>query len=322
MALSGDGMIGALADALRDAPAAPSSGVLPGGRGNDLARVLGIPDDPARPPRSIAAGHARPIDLGLVAGRAARTGRRAGVRRDRLGRLRQRRQPHRQRGARPGSAASSTPTARCGRCVAWRPARFEIELDPPGERHAFTAYSVGACQLQGLRRRHARRARRAARRRPARGGGARERRQARVPDAHPARRSSSGTHVHEPERARVPRARGRDQLPTARSTMYADGDPIGELPVRVRALPGAVTMLTPAGGPQPALAQPLSPASRAIRSADGRHARRQARARARRGRDLAPARRRRHERAGQGADAPRSPTRSARSARAWRAAAC
>jgi diacylglycerol kinase family enzyme len=29
-------------------------------------------------------------------------------------------------------------------------------------------------------------------------------------------------------------------------TMYADGDPIGELPVRVRALPGAVTMLTPA----------------------------------------------------------------------------
>ena len=28
-------------------------------------------------------------------------------------------------------------------------------------------------------------------------------------------------------------------------TMYADGDPIGELPVRVRALPGAITMLTP-----------------------------------------------------------------------------
>jgi diacylglycerol kinase family enzyme len=28
-------------------------------------------------------------------------------------------------------------------------------------------------------------------------------------------------------------------------TMYADGDPIGELPVRVRALPAAVTMLTP-----------------------------------------------------------------------------
>ncbi len=30
-------------------------------------------------------------------------------------------------------------------------------------------------------------------------------------------------------------------------TMYADGDPIGELPVRVRALPGAVTVLVPPG---------------------------------------------------------------------------
>jgi diacylglycerol kinase family enzyme len=29
-------------------------------------------------------------------------------------------------------------------------------------------------------------------------------------------------------------------------TMYADGDPIGELPVRVRVLPGAIHMLTPA----------------------------------------------------------------------------
>jgi diacylglycerol kinase family enzyme len=28
-------------------------------------------------------------------------------------------------------------------------------------------------------------------------------------------------------------------------TMYADGDPIGELPVRVRALPGAIRVLTP-----------------------------------------------------------------------------
>ena len=30
--------------------------------------------------------------------------------------------------------------------------------------------------------------------------------------------------------------------------MYADGDPIGELPLRVSALPGAVRMLVPAGG--------------------------------------------------------------------------
>jgi diacylglycerol kinase family enzyme len=45
-------------------------------------------------------------------------------------------------------------------------------------------------------------------------------------------------------------------------TMYADGDPIGELPVRVRALPGAVTVLVPdsvaAGG---VLGSPQSPGS-------------------------------------------------------------
>ncbi len=28
--------------------------------------------------------------------------------------------------------------------LAWRPARFEIELEPPGERRGFTAYSIGA----------------------------------------------------------------------------------------------------------------------------------------------------------------------------------
>ncbi len=42
--LSGDGAVGAIADALRDIPGAVL-GVLPGGRGNDLARVLGISDD-------------------------------------------------------------------------------------------------------------------------------------------------------------------------------------------------------------------------------------------------------------------------------------
>ncbi len=42
--------------------------------------------------------------------------------------------------------------------------------------------------------------------------------------------------------------------------MYADGDPIGELPVRVRAMQGAVRMLVPpAGGPHPAFAQSPSP---------------------------------------------------------------
>ena len=41
-ALGGDGLIGSVVGALRKVPGA-LLGVLPGGRGNDLARVLGIP---------------------------------------------------------------------------------------------------------------------------------------------------------------------------------------------------------------------------------------------------------------------------------------
>jgi diacylglycerol kinase family enzyme len=54
----------------------------------------------------------------------------------------------------------------------------------------------------------------------------------------------SGTHVHEPSVSvfRAAEVTIRADRPFA---IYADGDPIGELPVRVRALRGAVTMLTP-----------------------------------------------------------------------------
>ena len=63
--LSGDGMVGAVADVLREIPDA-LLGVLPGGRGNDLARVLGIPADPVQACDVIAAGFSRPMDLGEV----------------------------------------------------------------------------------------------------------------------------------------------------------------------------------------------------------------------------------------------------------------
>jgi diacylglycerol kinase family enzyme len=53
-----------------------------------------------------------------------------------------------------------------------------------------------------------------------------------------------GTHVHEPN-VSVFRAHELTVSSERPFTMYADGDPIGELPVRVRALPGAITMLLP-----------------------------------------------------------------------------
>ncbi|MCW3024838.1 MAG: diacylglycerol kinase catalytic region, partial [Solirubrobacterales bacterium] len=58
----------------------------------------------------------------------------------------------------------------------------------------------------------------------------------------------SGAHVHEPC-VRVFRAREVSIRADRPFTMYADGDPIGELPLRVSALRGAVMMLTPAAGP-------------------------------------------------------------------------
>ena len=63
--LSGDGMIGAVADELRAIEGSVLA-ILPGGRGNDLARVLAIPADPVEACGAVAEGSARPFDLGEV----------------------------------------------------------------------------------------------------------------------------------------------------------------------------------------------------------------------------------------------------------------
>jgi YegS/Rv2252/BmrU family lipid kinase len=63
-ALGGDGLIGAVAGALRHSSGV--LGVLPGGRGNDFARVLGIPLDPAEACAVIAEGTVTELDLGAV----------------------------------------------------------------------------------------------------------------------------------------------------------------------------------------------------------------------------------------------------------------
>ena len=61
VAVGGDGMVGALAGTAAAADA--SFGLIPAGRGNDLASVLGIPSDPAGAARLLATGAAYPIDL-------------------------------------------------------------------------------------------------------------------------------------------------------------------------------------------------------------------------------------------------------------------
>src|SRR6476659_10619958 len=59
--VSGDGLIGAVGGAL--AGSETPLGIVPGGRGNDLARTLGIPNEPDRAVEAILAGNTRRIDV-------------------------------------------------------------------------------------------------------------------------------------------------------------------------------------------------------------------------------------------------------------------
>jgi diacylglycerol kinase (ATP) len=61
VAVGGDGMAGALAGTA--AALGARFGLIPAGRGNDLARVLGIPADPGAAAAVLAAGRSRQIDL-------------------------------------------------------------------------------------------------------------------------------------------------------------------------------------------------------------------------------------------------------------------
>jgi YegS/Rv2252/BmrU family lipid kinase len=238
--LGGDGLIGAVADALRVHPAAVL-GIVPGGRGNDLARVLGIPADPVAACATVADGVERPLDLGEVDGRAFIGIASAGFDSD-ANRIANEAPP------RLGNLVYAYGALRA--LAAWTPARFEIELDPPGERHVFTGFSVAAANSRAY------------------GGGmflapaaklddgkldvvvservSKRRFLANLP------RVFKGTHVKLPS-VHVFRA-GEVRISADRPfVLYADGDPIGELPALVRALPGAVRVLVPRGGSDGAL---------------------------------------------------------------------
>jgi YegS/Rv2252/BmrU family lipid kinase len=267
--LSGDGMIGVVADVLRDVPSAVL-GVLPGGRGNDLARVLGIPEDPLAACAVIADGVLHAMDLGEVESQAE---------------IRQEAAPG-QLGAAQAAAhgqafvgiasvgfdseanrIANVAPAWLGNLVyaygalralaSWRAARFEIELDPPGERLSFRAYTVGACNSKTY------------------GGGMRAAPDAMLDDGlldvvvlesigklafltKILPKVFKGTHVELPS-VHVFRAAEVEISADRPFMMYADGDPIGELPVRVRAVRGAVSVLVPAVAKDSAFSSPPFP---------------------------------------------------------------
>lgn len=65
--VSGDGLLGAVGGAM--AGSETPLGLIPGGRGNDLARALGIPKEPEAAVDVVLAGHSRTIDVGEANGK-------------------------------------------------------------------------------------------------------------------------------------------------------------------------------------------------------------------------------------------------------------
>jgi YegS/Rv2252/BmrU family lipid kinase len=65
--VSGDGLLGAVGGAM--AGSETPLGLIPTGRGNDLARSLGIPTDPEAAVEVLLAGHTRTIDVGEANGK-------------------------------------------------------------------------------------------------------------------------------------------------------------------------------------------------------------------------------------------------------------
>jgi YegS/Rv2252/BmrU family lipid kinase len=230
VAFGGDGLVGAVAGALTGG--ASELGVLPGGRGNDLARVLGIPLDPVAACEVLASGSAQALDLGQAGSRTF-----IGI-------------------ASCGFDSVANRIANQTRLVrgnlvyvygalralaTWKPATFTLELD--GTTRIATGYTVAAANSKSY------------------GGGMLLAPDASLQDglldvvivgATPKLRVLrvlpkvfDGGHLDE-ENVEVVRCRSLHISASRPFTLYADGDPIAELPVTVRVLPKAVHVIVPA----------------------------------------------------------------------------
>jgi YegS/Rv2252/BmrU family lipid kinase len=238
VAFGGDGLIGAVADALRHVDGV--LGVLPGGRGNDFVRMLGIPASAQAACDVLARGEVRRVDLGAVGDRTF-----IGIASCGFDSVANR-------------IANETKLVR-GRLVyvygllraiaGWQPAAFTVIVDG-GEPRTVSGYTVAAANSRYY------------------GGGMMLAPDAtlqdgmldvimitQVPKLRFLARAPSvltGDHVRL-DNVEVLRARTIEIAASRPFTMYADGDPIAELPVTVRVLPGAVRTLVPSEThPEPA----------------------------------------------------------------------
>ena len=67
LVMSGDGLVGQVGGVLAETGAA--MGIIPGGHGNDLARMLEVPTDPEGAVAVVAGGVTREIDVGVINGK-------------------------------------------------------------------------------------------------------------------------------------------------------------------------------------------------------------------------------------------------------------
>lgn len=229
--LSGDGMVGKVAGALTEVPGAVL-GVLPGGRGNDFARVVGIPHDAEAACEVIANGEPHALDLGQ-AGDTPYIGIAS------LGFDSDANRIANEAPARLGQFAYVYGALRA--LAAWKPADFTIEVD--GKRVQFTGWGVAMANSKAY------------------GGGMFVAPDAELDDgaldivrlentskAHFLRsvmpKAFKGEHVYDPSvhvlRGTVVRVEASRPF-----VVQADGDPVGELPMTFRVLPGAVRVLLP-----------------------------------------------------------------------------
>jgi YegS/Rv2252/BmrU family lipid kinase len=227
--MGGDGLLGAIAGELRGTDGV--LGVVPGGRGNDFARKLGIGPDPERACDVLAGGSEHRIDVADVGGQTYLGIASAGFDSDVQDVANATRVPL-------GEAIYVYAALRA--MVRWRDAEWRVQVD--GEEHGFTGYSVavantgvfgggmylvpGASVDDGLLDvallRHCSKARYLAR----------------LPKVF------KGTHVGSPELTLL---RGKEIAFEADRPFaaYADGDPIADLPVTIRVVPRALKVLVP-----------------------------------------------------------------------------
>jgi YegS/Rv2252/BmrU family lipid kinase len=227
--ISGDGLIGAVGGAL--AGAETPLGIVPGGRGNDLARVLGISAEPESVAEMLAAGETRRIDVGEVNGKRF------------LGIVSVGFDSEANRLANETSLLRGNLVyayAGIRTLLGWKPARFTIGVGE--ERRRFTGYSVSVANSRAF------------------GGG-----MFIAPDADLTDgkfdvvtvgevgklrflsnlpKVFKGTHVEEDE-VRVFRT-ARLELSASRPfPVYADGEHLTDLPATLRLLPQALNVIVP-----------------------------------------------------------------------------